>query len=91
MTYGAGMKGKIGGAIAAGVPVVTTSIGAEGFPFTDSQDCFIADSPGAFAEKCNQCLEDPVLWHNFSIKSRLMIAENFSPVVVARKLEKIFS
>ena len=60
MTYGAGMKGKIGGAIAAGIPVVTTSIGAEGFPLRDGEECFIADSPEEFAEKCNQCLRDPV-------------------------------
>ncbi|NIA30110.1 MAG: glycosyltransferase [Actinobacteria bacterium] len=88
MTYGAGMKGKIGGAIAAGVPVVTTSIGAEGFPFRNGEECFIADSPKEFSERCNQCLEDPVLWHNFSIKARLMMAENFSPAAVAQKLQK---
>lgn len=91
MTYGAGMKGKIGGAIAAGIPVVTTSIGVEGFPFMDGEECFIANSPKDFAEKCNQCLEDPVIWHNFSIKARLMIAENFSPAAVARKLKKTLS
>ena len=90
MTYGAGMKGKIGGAVAAGVPVVTTSIGAEGFPFRDGKECFITDCPKDFAEKCKQCLEDPVLWHSFSVKSRLVAAENFSPGAVARKLENIF-
>ena len=91
MTYGAGMKGKIGGAISAGIPVVTTSIGAEGFPFTDGEECFIADSPMEFAEKCNRCLEDPVLWQNFSINSRLMIAENYSLGVVAEKLKEVLS
>jgi glycosyltransferase involved in cell wall biosynthesis len=89
MTYGAGMKGKIGGAVAAGVPIVTTSVGAEGFPFRDGEECFIADSPLEFAEKCNQCLNDPVSWHNFSVKSRLIIAENFSPGVVAEKLGEV--
>lgn len=91
MTYGAGMKGKIGGAIAAGVPVVTTSIGAEGFPVRDGQECFIADSPTEFAEKCNQCLNDPVVWHNFSVRSRLMIAEHFSSSAVALKLKNLLS
>ncbi len=91
MPYGAGMKGKIGDAAAAGVPIVTTSIGAEGFPVRDGEECFISDSPIEFAEKCNQCLADPVVWHNFSIKSRLMIAENFSPDVVAGKLAKVLS
>jgi len=91
MTYGAGMKGKIGGAIAAGVPVVTTSIGAEGFPIRDGEECFIADSPTEFAEKCNQCLSDPVLWYNFSVKARLMVAENLSPSAVAKKIRKVLS
>ena len=88
MTYGAGMKGKIGGAVAAGVPVVTTSIGAEGFPFTNGEECFIADSPEEFAERCNQCLTDPALWHRLSVKSRLKIAENFSPGVIAEDLKR---
>ena len=83
------MKGKIGDAIVEGVPVVTTPIGAEGFPVTDGTECFIADSPEEFGEKCNQVLMDPILWHNFSIKSRLMIAENFTPAVVSQKLSKL--
>lgn len=90
MTYGAGMKGKIGGAVAAGIPVVTTSIGAEGFPFKNGEECLIADSPKEFAARCNSCLEDVVLWHALSIKSRLVMAENFSPGAVASKLESIF-
>lgn len=90
MTYGAGMKGKIGSAVAAGVPVVTTSIGAEGFPFTHGEECFIADSPAEFAKQCHQCLTDPAIWHRLSVKSRLAVAENFSPSAVARKLDKIF-
>lgn len=91
MTYGAGMKGKIGGAIAAGVPVVTTTIGAEGFPLRDDKECFIADSPTEFSKKCNQCLGDPNLWYNFSVKARLMVAENFSPNVVSKKIKKVFN
>jgi glycosyltransferase involved in cell wall biosynthesis len=91
MIYGAGMKGKIGSAIAAGLPVVTTSIGAEGFPFRDGDQCFIADSSIEFAEKSNQCLTDPVVWHNFSIKSTLMVAEHYSTAAVAEKLTKLFA
>ena len=91
MTYGAGMKGKIGGAVAAGVPVVTTSIGAEGFPFTNGEECFITDSPGEFAELCNQCLTDPALWYRLSVKSRLKFAENFSPGVISGRLKEVLS
>lgn len=91
MTYGAGMKGKISGAAAAGLPVVTTSIGAEGFSVTDGEECYVSDSPVEFGEKCNQCLSDPEMWHNFSIKFKTLVAENFSPGIIAKKLSNILS
>ena len=90
MTYGAGMKGKIGEAISAGTPVVTTTIGAEGFPVKNGDECLIADLPEEFAEKCNQCLKDSVLWHRLQMKSRLMMAENYSPGVIEKKLKNVF-
>lgn len=91
LTYGAGMKGKIGDAMIAGTPVVTTSLGAEGFPVKDGNELFIADCPEEFAEKSSQCLNDPITWHHFSLKSKLMIAENYSSWVVARQLGAILS
>lgn len=74
LTYGAGMKGKLGSAAAAGLPFVTTSIGAEGMPLEDGGNCFIADEPEEFALKCVHLHRDPVAWWNFSLKSRRMIA-----------------
>ena len=90
MTYGAGMKGKIGEAISAGLPVVTTTIGAEGFPVKNGDECLIADLPEEFAEKCNQCLKDSVLWHELQMKSRLMMTENYSPSAIEKKLKNVF-
>lgn len=91
MTQRGGLKGKIGIAAAAGLPVVTTSIGAGEFPVRDGEECFIADSPFEFAEKCNQCLSDPIAWHNFSMKAKLMAAENSSPFVASRGTAALFS
>ncbi len=91
MTYGAGLKGKVGGAMEVGLPVVTTSIGAEGFPVTDGRECFIADSPVQFAEKSIQCLSDPHLWDYFSSNSRKMVNKNFSPDTIKIKLKKLLN
>jgi glycosyltransferase involved in cell wall biosynthesis len=91
MIYGAGMKGKIGDAISAGTPVVTTSIGAEGFPVKDGSELFIADSPFEFAKKCGLCLSDPVVWSNISNRAMSMMREHFSPAIVARQLKIILS
>ena len=47
LRFGAGMKGKVGEALAAGLPVVTTSIGAEGMVDTVPAESglAVADDP----------------------------------------------
>lgn len=75
MARAGGLPGKIGLAAAAGLPVVTTTAGTENFPVRDGVECFIADSPREFAEKCLQILNDRVGWNNFSLRSRVMLAE----------------
>lgn len=47
--YGAGMKGKVGHALSYGLPVVLTSVAAEGFGLTDGLNCLIADDAENFA------------------------------------------
>ncbi|HEX6738489.1 MAG TPA: glycosyltransferase, partial [Vicinamibacteria bacterium] len=51
LRFGAGMKGKVGQALAAGLPVVTTSIGAEGIGLVDGEHALIADDPGEIAAR----------------------------------------
>lgn len=89
LVYGSGIKGKIGDAACAGLPFVTTSIGAEGFPVQDGVECFIADDPAEFASKCIQLLTDNIVWHNFSIRSRIMVHTNYSLYAVTNKLKEI--
>lgn len=44
LRYGAGMKGKVTEALAGGVPVVTTTVGAEGLRVIPGRDLLVADS-----------------------------------------------
>ena len=46
------------GRAAAGSPVVSTSIGAEGLAMRHDHDVLLADDPEAFAEACLRLLED---------------------------------
>lgn len=89
LVFGSGIKGKIGDAASYGLPFVTTSIGAEGFPVNDGLDCFIADEPNEFASKCTQLMTDNVVWHNFSIRSRIMIHNHYSLYAVSQKVSEI--
>src|SRR5262249_38799860 len=61
LRYGAGMKGKVGEAMAAGLPVVTTSIGAEGMELEDGVTALVADTPEAFAEAVRRLCTDDAL------------------------------
>jgi len=48
---GSGVRVKLLEAFAAGIPVVSTRLGAEGLASNDGEICALADDPEAFAEK----------------------------------------
>jgi glycosyltransferase involved in cell wall biosynthesis len=55
---GGGTRIKIFEAMAAGLPVVSTSIGAEGLPLEDGTHCYLADEPKPFADRVVQLLKE---------------------------------
>src|SRR6266481_896088 len=91
LRYGAGIKGKIGQSMGFGLPVVTTSIGAEGMGLIDGKHVLIADSPVAFARAVVRLYTDDLLWEEMSQNALLHIKSNFSKAVVQTKLAQIFA
>jgi GT2 family glycosyltransferase/SAM-dependent methyltransferase len=67
LRYGAGVKGKVGTSMAAGLPVVTTAIGAEGMNLQHKINAMIADSPEEFADAIAGVYLNPDLWKSLSI------------------------
>ncbi len=55
----AGTRLKILEAAACGVPVVSTSVGAEGLDLVDGAEILLADTPGEFAGAVSRLLGDP--------------------------------
>lgn len=62
LRYGAGTKGKLVEAMAHGVPVVTTPIGAEGFPPQVVDAMLVADDAAGLAEHTTLLLDDDEAW-----------------------------
>jgi 2-polyprenyl-3-methyl-5-hydroxy-6-metoxy-1,4-benzoquinol methylase/glycosyltransferase involved in cell wall biosynthesis len=91
LRYGAGIKGKIAQSMSFGLPVVTTSIGAEGMGLIDGEHVLIADSPDAFARAVVRLYTDDLLWERMSLNASLHIKSNFSKAVVQAKLNQIFA
>jgi glycosyltransferase involved in cell wall biosynthesis len=86
LRFGAGIKGKVGEAMAHGIPVVTTSIGAEGFGLTHRLDVMIADDPQSFAKAVAELYSQRELWETIARKARQRIEKHFTPEVIAKTI-----
>ena len=89
LRYGAGMKGKVTQSLAAGLPVVTTPVGAEGLGAVDGRDMLIAEDPAGLAERGRpphprrRAVERPVAG------GQEVAARVFSPAVMRERLEEL--
>lgn len=86
--YGAGMKGKITQGLAAGLPVVTTTVGAEGLDGRDGENMLIADHAEALAERIVRVIEDDALWGSLSSGGRALVASSCSLEVLDTRLNE---
>lgn len=73
----AGTRLKILEAAACGVPVVSTSVGAEGLDFADGSEIRIADGATAFAGAVSQLLADPEARRRQALAARRRVEERY--------------
>lgn len=90
LRYGAGMKGKIGEALSYGLPVVTTSIGAEGMDLQHEVHALIANDAQSFAEEVVRLYNDRALWQKLSQQGRTLVENRWGPEAVKKKLQAVF-
>ena len=62
MRFGAGLKQKFLDSLAAGLPFVTTTVGAEGFPLGPARDSLVADDPAGLARAVGRLYADRAEW-----------------------------
>ena len=81
LRYGAGLKGKVLEALACGTPVVTTSIGDEGYAARRRGAAVVADDPEAFARAIRRLVGSQAVWSRYSQRGRALAAR-YAPSVV---------
>ena len=86
---GRGRKGKLGEALAAGVPVVTTSVGAEGFALSSNKEIRIADDAESFAKAIIEVHDQEILWNGLKQQGLKYSSENLSSIFMAHSIEGI--
>jgi GT2 family glycosyltransferase/glycosyltransferase involved in cell wall biosynthesis len=91
LLYGAGMKGKVGETLANGLPMVSTSIGAEGMNIVHGEHAFIADDPQQFAALAVELYSKKNVWERMSHDGKELMAGQYSEKKVSKRFEYLLS
>ncbi|MCU1235809.1 MAG: glycosyl transferase, family 2 [Candidatus Solibacter sp.] len=83
---GSGVRVKLLEAFAAGIPVVSTKVGAEGLAVKDGEFCALSDDPAGFAERVVGLLRDPERAAEMAERARAEVVANWDMSAITRKL-----
>lgn len=89
LRYGAGIKGKIGSAMAVGLPVVGTSMAVEGMELSHCENILIADTPDQFSDAVAELYQNEDLWNRISSNGLVFAAQAWGPAAGWRILQEI--
>jgi GT2 family glycosyltransferase len=91
LLVGAGVKGKVGQAMAIGVPVIATPIAVEGMGVTAGVEVIVAESPEQFAKSINDLYGSKSLWTQTPDSAQTLITEKYSNTAARQVLESLFT
>jgi glycosyltransferase involved in cell wall biosynthesis len=73
-------------AFAAGIPVVSTRVGAEGLAVKDGEFCALADDPGEFAARVVALLRDSERAASMAERAREEVEGQWDMAAITRRL-----
>jgi len=86
LRMGGGTRFKIVEAFAAGIPVVSTRLGAEGIPVEDGRELLLADTPAELAAAVLRVLANPDLAESLTRAGLDYVRRHFDWSVIGEKL-----
>lgn len=87
---GGGMRVKIPDAWSWGLPIVSTSIGAEGIDLQDGENILIADAADTFAQAVLRILQEPAFGETLRENGRHWVEEQYNWKHVYSKWDRIY-
>lgn len=91
LRFGAGNKGKVGETLSYGLPMVSTTVGAEGMGIINEVHSFVSDDPIKFAEYAIKLHNNENIWNEFSSKGKNLISSQYSSELMRKRLKYITS
>ncbi len=76
--FGTGVNTKNLLALAHGLPLVTTTVGAEGLRLVNGEEALVADAPSPFARAVIDLYTNPSLWKKLAESGRRHVSNEFS-------------
>lgn len=89
MRVAGGTNIKILEAMASGLPVVTTAIGAEGLAVKHGREVIIADQPEAFALAVVELLKDPLRRQALGLAGQALVKKRYDWSKITERLEEV--
>ena len=90
LRFGSGMKGKVGEAMAHGIPVVTTSVGAQGMNLVNRKTTIIADAPADMSKGIIELLQNDVLYKTLQSNAIEYVRQNLTPDALKERILAAF-
>jgi len=91
LRWGAGVKGKINQSMGFGVPVIATSVAAEGMGLTHGEDILVADEPEDFAKAFLKIYDSEDLWNRLSKNGIKKTKLLYSKEAARKQLKRLLS
>jgi len=91
LRYGAGVKGKIAVSMSAGLPVITTGVGAEGLAVEHGRDILVGDTAEELARLIVELHRDAELWSRISSAGRDVVVRTASPAAMRPVLKRLLA
>lgn len=91
LRVGSGVRTKILASLAQGIPVIATSVGAEGLLVREGEELLIRDETASFAEAAIQVARDPELWKKLALAGRDAMAAHYSADEVRKRRNEIYA
>lgn len=91
LRVGGGTRFKLLEAMAMRRPIVSTSLGCEGFPVTSGRELLVGDSPVAFADLVVRLLNDDALREGLTQQAHEFVSAQYDWSVIVPQLEDIYA
>lgn len=88
---GSGLRIKIIEGLSEGLPIISTTIGAEGIAITDTKDILLADTAEAFANAILHMAKDQALSSQIGKNAATLATENYQNSTIIKNLVQFYS